>query len=146
MKSISEMRFRVKERFFLGNSFYFPQKTKRRRESSESVSAWENSMLRKRKSPFSSSHRNDLCSHHFGRLQSRFTIKIKRIPFYVFLFAFNPISSTQWIFYQKKSFNCSFDSSSFDSYFRLFERYPVENAPWMSKARQSLTVLWSPIL
>lgn len=25
-------------------------------------------------------------------------------------------------------------------------RLPVENAPWMSWARQSLTVLWSPIL
>lgn len=28
----------------------------------------------------------------------------------------------------------------------IYLRFPVENAPWMSRARQSLTVLWSPIL
>lgn len=97
----------------------------------------------KKKSPFPTSHR----CNHFGASPIRFTIQIKYILFYV-CFSLHSISSTQMNLLSKMPSNCSFDSffSFILSFIFDYLRFPVENTPWMSKARQSLTVLWSPIL
>lgn len=81
-----------------------------------------------------------ICAVMFWASPMRFTIKIKHILFYVFQFNFvhpmNPVSEKSRSIVRLIRLSFIFD----------YLRVPVKNAPWMSKARQSLTVLWSPIL
>lgn len=141
--------FWVKKRiFFLEIRFIFSLKTRRKRESLESVLVWEHSMLKRKKSILIFPSQRFVQSS-FWASPIRFTIKIKThtvlcvsLWMYVNCIQFCPPNESS---IKKKSFNCSFESSFF--YFRLFEISCRNCAmPWMSKARQSLTVLWSPIL